>query len=521
MGERRSALEGARDALEDFASVVGFASAAELAELMELVDAVAAKAGAARAVVTVEAVGRGEVAPGEAHGWVREHAPALRQGGAGDVAKLACRVAPKGALWRGQGEGARPDPESALGVLWDGVTSGEVSPRLAGAALRELGRVDPHLEGEEVRATVMQGLLALGVPWGTGAMRTLRPAFLAKYGVPGALDDLQDRLKRAAKLSLPVVESGDLTQYELWMTPEQAGVLEAAIGPLSAPAPNEETGERDLRSAGQRRVEALSDVCRRFAAADADERGGADGAAGSGAAVHVIMDLDDLRDGTGSGEVAGSTATGVILSPGVVRRLACAAALVPHVLGTAGEALDVGRVARLFSRAQRRALLRRDRGCTYPGCTAPAAWTQAHHVVHWLDGGETDLDNAALLCQRHHTIVHDRRYVAAVRENPDEGGRFVVWERTHGSYDRHLERLRAERAVADPRPLTPARVAELVAAIQVDDPHDAYWAKVELDHERDEHEQWRQSLEWAALRADMPPDEPDPAFSYPGNLMVV
>ena len=64
LGERRSALEGARDALEDFVSVVDSASGAELAELMELVDAVAARAGAARAVLTVEAVGRGEVRPG-------------------------------------------------------------------------------------------------------------------------------------------------------------------------------------------------------------------------------------------------------------------------------------------------------------------------------------------------------------------------------------------------------------------------------------------------------------------------
>jgi len=109
-----------------------------------------------------------------------------------------------------------------------------------------------------------------------------------------------------------------------------------------------------------------------------------------------------------------------------------------------------------------------------------------HHEVHWLDGGATDLDNAALLCQRHHTVVHDRRYVGAVRATPDEVGRFVVWDCTHGSYDRHLEPLWGERGVADPRPLTPDRVAELVAAIQADDPHDAYWAKVELDHERDD-----------------------------------
>lgn len=54
----------------------------------------------------------------------------------------------------------------------------------------------------------------------------------------------------AARLSAPFVESGDLTEYQLVMTPEQAAALEAAIGPLSAPAPNDVTGERDLRPLG-------------------------------------------------------------------------------------------------------------------------------------------------------------------------------------------------------------------------------------------------------------------------------
>lgn len=495
MGERRAALESARDALRDFVSVLGSASGSELIELMGLVDEVAAGAGAARAVLTVEAVGRGEVAPGEAHVWVREHAPSLRQGGAGDLAKLACRVAPKGALWRGQGEGLGPDPASALGVLWAGVVLGDVGPQLASAAMREMNRLEPFLAGEDVRATVMQGLLALGVPWGPATVRSLRPAMLAKYGAQGAFDDLQERLGKAAKLSSPFVASGDLTQYELWMTPEQAAVLEAAIGPLSAPRPNEETGERDLRGAGQRRVEALSDVCARFAAADADDKGGSEGAAGSGVALHLSMDLKDLLDATGSGEVVGSTATGAMLSPSVVRRLACSAALIPHVLGTAGEVLDVGRVERLFNRAQRRALLRRDRGCTYPGCTAPAGWAKAHHVVHWIDGGLTDLDNAALLCQRHHTLVHDRRYVADVLVTPDDTGRYVVWDRTEGSYDRYLERLRAERSVADPQPLTPEQLTQLLAAIQAeDDPDERHWARVELELYQHDNDLWHEGL---------------------------
>ncbi|HET6969144.1 MAG TPA: DUF222 domain-containing protein, partial [Ornithinibacter sp.] len=296
------------------------------------------------------------------------------------------------------------------------------------------------------------------------------------------------------------VESGDLTEYQLWMTPEQAAVLEAAIGPLSSPAPNEVTGERDLRPAGQRRVEALTDVCRRSSALDADATGGVDGAAGSAAAVHVTIALTDLEQRTGCGEVLGSTATGTVLSPEVLRRICCDAALVPHVLGTAGEDLDLGRVVRLFTRAQRRRLLRRDRCCTYPGCTAPAAWSRAHHVVHWADGGASDIANAALLCQRHHTLVHRGRLVASVLDQPDELGRYVVWDLNQGSYDRHLERLRAERSAQDPPPLTPERLRRLVEAIRGDDPDERRWAAAELtDHEHDHGdpvESW-EDQDWA------------------------
>src|SRR5699024_753490 len=109
-----------------------------------------------------------------------------------------------------------------------------------------------------------------------------------------------------------------------------------------------------------------------------------------------------------------------------------------------------------FTRRQRRAIWLRDRKCTYPGCSAPAAWTRVHHVRHWLDGGLTDLTNAALLCQRHHSHVHNKRLWAEVSSVPDEYGRFVHWDTAGGSYD-HAIRSRGR-----PRPdeRTPAwRVA--------------------------------------------------------------
>ncbi len=476
LAERRARLEAAEAALDGLDEALYQASGAELGEWMTLADRVSAKASAVRVSVAVEATQRGEVAESgtNVHGWVRDHAPSLRQGGAWAVASVTQAVVPAGPAWRSDGD-VSVDPESPVGMVWAGVRDASVSPSLGTAALREMARLEPLLR-EEAKPTVMKALLDLGTAWGPVMMRRLRPRLLAEHGLAGVLDGVQERLSPAARLSAPVVESGDLTEYQLLMTPEQAAAIEAAIGPLSAPAPNEETGERDHRPAGQRRVEALTEVCRRSSALDS-EKAGMDGAGGAAAAVHVTVALTDLQARTGCGEVLGSSATGTILSPEVLRRICCEADLIPYVLGTAGEELDLGRVVRPFTRAQRRRLWRRDRGCTYPGCGAPAAWAKAHHVVHWADGGATDLDNAALLCQRHHSFVHNRRLVAQVLAKPDDRGRCVVWDLTPGSYDRHLGRLRAERAAHDPPALSPARLRELLSVV------DEVWHELITEHD--------------------------------------
>jgi hypothetical protein len=90
--------------------------------------------------------------------------------------------------------------------------------------------------------------------------------------------------------------------------------------------------------------------------------------------------------------------------------------------------LDLGRAQRLFSTAQIRALWLRDRHCTFPNCSVPAAWTDAHHLIHWIDGGTTDLNNAALLCPRHHTIAHRDQLAGALTP---EG---VTWDIRPGSH---------------------------------------------------------------------------------------
>jgi hypothetical protein len=73
--------------------------------------------------------------------------------------------------------------------------------------------------------------------------------------------------------------------------------------------------------------------------------------------------------------------------------------------------IDEGHRQRFFTARLRRALALRDGGCAWPGCMAPPAWTHAHHIVFWRNGGETNLDNGVLLCAFHHRMVHRDAWV--------------------------------------------------------------------------------------------------------------
>jgi hypothetical protein len=88
------------------------------------------------------------------------------------------------------------------------------------------------------------------------------------------------------------------------------------------------------------------------------------------------------------------------------RRMACDASVVKWQEDENGEPLSIGRKSRTIPPAIRRALQKRDGGCRFPGCTA-TRFVDAHHIVHWADGGETAMENLALLCKRHHRLVHE------------------------------------------------------------------------------------------------------------------
>lgn len=137
---------------------------------------------------------------------------------------------------------------------------------------------------------------------------------------------------------------------------------------------------------------------------------------GDATTVMVAMTLDQLRAELAA---AGVLTSDEQISASEARRLACQASIIPAVLGGKGEVLDLGRSRRLFSKAQRKALRLRDRGCRAEGCTVPAAWTEAHHLKPWSEGGATDLDDGICFCNHHHHRIHDRGYSHEFLANGD------------------------------------------------------------------------------------------------------
>jgi hypothetical protein len=137
-----------------------------------------------------------------------------------------------------------------------------------------------------------------------------------------------------------------------------------------------------------------------FVAISRSYLGGGDGAADASTADHcqvvVHVDAAALQGGAGCSDLPLET----------IKRLTCDCSLVAVVEDEHGNPLDVGRKQRTLSTALRRALLARDRCCTFPGCHRKR-YVDGHHIKHWINNGETILGNLALLCSLHHRLLHE------------------------------------------------------------------------------------------------------------------
>ncbi|WP_250034612.1 HNH endonuclease signature motif containing protein [Paractinoplanes maris] len=222
-----------------------------------------------------------------------------------------------------------------------------------------------------------------------------------------ARQEARAHTRRELHLSAPV---DGLVRLSGFLGAEDAATVRAALHPLCGPTPD------DARTPGQRRADALVDICRlALRTGELPEHGG------QPAQLSVTVAYDPLTHALGTA----TTDTGERLSAAAARRLACDAQILPHVLGGAGQILDAGRTRRLATTPLRRALAVRDRGCAFPDCDRPPGWTDAHHITAWTTGGPTTLNNLVLLCRTHHRLIHDPAADWHIHLGPDETPEFI------------------------------------------------------------------------------------------------
>jgi hypothetical protein len=190
---------------------------------------------------------------------------------------------------------------------------------------------------------------------------------------------------------------GGMVRLDGDLDPETGETLLTALGAvMDAEA---RSGMEDARSPAMRRADALGEVCRQWLDRSDRPRVG-----GERPHMAVTVGVDALRNLADSAELRH---TGPVPTE-IARRIACDASIARVVMAGPSLPLDVGRRTPVVSIAQRRAVELRDGRCRFPGCDRPSAWCDAHHIVHWADGGRTDLYNLILLCRRHHTMLHER-----------------------------------------------------------------------------------------------------------------
>jgi hypothetical protein len=196
------------------------------------------------------------------------------------------------------------------------------------------------------------------------------------------------------RLQLSVWEDGSvLISGQLY--PVGGAALRTALEPLAQPM-----GEGDDRPLDRRQGDAIVEL-----SLHSLDAGLLPQHASQRPHLQVTTTLETLQGLPGS--PAADMEFSTPISSTTVQRLACDGNIARVVFGPDSVVVDVGRAGRVVSGPTRRALNARDQHCQWPGCERTASWTAAHHLVHWVQGGATDLSNLVLLCHRHHWMAHE------------------------------------------------------------------------------------------------------------------
>ncbi|HEX2894665.1 MAG TPA: DUF222 domain-containing protein [Marmoricola sp.] len=301
---------------------------------------------------------------------------------------------------------------AALADRWHhlavGLASGTVNLAQARVITHALDALPDHVPADVVASAETQ-LVGYAADFGPSDLRVLGRRILDVVA-PEIADEAEARALEAEErhaaehTTLTLTSCGDGTTRLQGRLPDAAAHRLATY--LDAfTSPRRGSGRDSVEGPGpieRRRGQAFCALLEHLDPATLPDHGG------DATTVMVTMTLDQLRGDLATAGVISSD--DLQISAGQARRLACTAQILPVVLGTNSEILDLGRTSRLYSRAQRKAMRIRDRRCRARGCTVPATWCEAHHLTPWAHGGKTDLDDGVLLCSFHHHRAHDDRY---------------------------------------------------------------------------------------------------------------
>jgi hypothetical protein len=280
--------------------------------------------------------------------------------------------------------------------------AGEISGEHVDALCRVLDEVPSDVPVDDF-ARVEQVL--------TEAARSLPPKGVADVGRrliayldPDGRAPSEDDQRRHRGLS--ITERPDGSVEGLFHLTGSAGAkLIAVLDAQSAPRPAAD-GAADPRTYRQRMADALEDVC------DLALRTGQIVAGGPSVQLIITMTAEQVKSGRGHAQ----TSRGQLLGVQDALLLAHESDVLHSIVNARGVVLDFGRQRRCASRSQTLALHSRDKGCSFPGCTKPTEWCQRHHVLAWVEGGRTDLENLTLVCSQHHREFRQRGWECVMRE---------------------------------------------------------------------------------------------------------
>ena len=190
------------------------------------------------------------------------------------------------------------------------------------------------------------------------------------------------------------------------LTAECAEALQSVLDNLAAPNP-ETDSVKDPRTAGQRRHDGLYEALLMVLRSEQLPTGG-------GVTTTMVFTMSAGQLLTGEG--LATTGHGATVPVQQALNLLSESRILPVELDDGGAIKGYGTIRRLFTERQRLAMFGRDKGCSFPGCTVPAAWAEAHHVVPFAEDPRTCVDQGCLLCHFHHQLVDCEEWTCQMLE---------------------------------------------------------------------------------------------------------